>query len=465
MKDTITPVPETPPPGAPFRRVWRLVLFIVFVALCQASLSTPVAAKDLNGDSGDTHYGAGGSKAGNPVNGGKINVNGGHHSGWLFGGRSDSQVANCEVNLYGGSVANQFYVGWSNGSEAIANKAVVKGGEAQNFIVAAYAESNGPAYMNSVEVISGSVAGGIVGARGGEVSNNTVTISGGTVSAIGKQQEPQIRGALGIKAERNKVIISGGAVNNDVIGAVGSVEAKENAVEISGGTISGTVYGGKTGSGTVTGNTVTIEGSPTLKGADGTGQGNVYGGFADNVSGNDVFTGNTLNKNSDVALNIAGNFENVNFGHAGQANIANLDLTPTGASAKPMVKVNTDANDVTFGGVITGTGGFEKKGTGTLTLSGANVYEGATLASEGILAGSVSAATVLTVASGATYQTGDAERTVAGLNGAGSVENAKGLTVQSGTFSGVISGDGYLTKSGNGTLTLSGTIGHKGATT
>ncbi|WP_155487144.1 autotransporter-associated beta strand repeat-containing protein, partial [Vibrio harveyi] len=51
-----------------------------------------------------------------------------------------------------------------------------------------------------------------------------------------------------------------------------------------------------------------------------------------------------------------------------------------------------DNSSTPFSGTITGTGGLTKTGTGTLTLSGANGYFGATLVDAGTLrAGAVNA--------------------------------------------------------------------------
>ena len=116
--------------------------------------------------------------------------------------------------------------------------------------------------------------------------------------------------------------------------------------------------------------------------------------------------------------------------------------------------------------MIAGSGAFTKSGSGTLTLSGANSYTGQTEVSGGVLSldatGSLSNSSDVLLESGTKLSiTGDEE--VGSIEGGGDIElgtsrlTAGGLNTDK-TFSGVIAGSGAFTKSGSGTLTLSGCL-------
>jgi fibronectin-binding autotransporter adhesin len=142
-------------------------------------------------------------------------------------------------------------------------------------------------------------------------------------------------------------------------------------------------------------------------------------------------------------------------------------------------------NAVAFAGAISGAGGLEKQGAETLTLSGVNTYAGATTITAGrILAGSVnglSPNSAFTVNLNTTLDLNGFNNTIGSLSGAGSVINdgsaLAALTVANDntttTFSGIIQ-DGifgnqagvlHLTKSGTGTLILTGANSYTGNTT
>ncbi|MCD8517660.1 MAG: autotransporter-associated beta strand repeat-containing protein, partial [Burkholderiaceae bacterium] len=135
--------------------------------------------------------------------------------------------------------------------------------------------------------------------------------------------------------------------------------------------------------------------------------------------------------------------------------------------------LDTQANAVTLNGAISGTGNLTKQGSGTITLGGNSNLTGTLTIAQGSLATGVenalSGTTNLTLASGTSANFNNLNQTIGALSGAGSIFlGTATLTTTSSndtSFSGVISGGGGLTKSGTGTLTLSGVNIYTGATT
>ena len=135
--------------------------------------------------------------------------------------------------------------------------------------------------------------------------------------------------------------------------------------------------------------------------------------------------------------------------------------------------VDTNGNNATLSGAISGPGGLSKIGAGTLTLSGQSTYTGATGINAGTLqAGAVNAFSpfsAFTVASGATLNLASFNQTIGSLAGTGGVMLGS-ATLTTGNdntstiFSGTISGAGGLTKIGSGTLLLTGANTYAGPT-
>lgn len=92
---------------------------------------------------------------------------------------------------------------------------------------------------------------------------------------------------------------------------------------------------------------------------------------------------------------------------------------------------------------MSGSGNLTKSGTGTVTLSGANSYSGGTTVSAGTLVGTT-----------ASLQGAITNNAITTFNQS-----------SSGTYSGAMSGSGSLIKTGSGTVTLSGANTYSGGTT
>ena len=112
------------------------------------------------------------------------------------------------------------------------------------------------------------------------------------------------------------------------------------------------------------------------------------------------------------------------------------------ANTGTTVKFNQSTNG-TFAGVLTSGGALVKEGTGNATLTGANTYSGGTTVSGGTLTGTTSS-----------LQGNITNNAAVVIDQAGA-----------GMFAGVISGAGNLTKLGTGNATLTGANTYSGGTT
>ncbi|WP_176141145.1 tandem-95 repeat protein, partial [Sphingobacterium nematocida] len=125
-----------------------------------------------------------------------------------------------------------------------------------------------------------------------------------------------------------------------------------------------------------------------------------------------------------------------------------------------------DNSSTVFSGIISGAGALSKNGTGTWTLSGANRYIGGTTLAGGELIANNNSALgtgMVSVSSPATLGTTVEGTTLANLFSLGA--NATIRNDVSMTLSNAIQGVGALSKTGTGTLTLSGSNGYMGGTT
>ncbi|MGA2060897.1 MAG: autotransporter-associated beta strand repeat-containing protein [Thermoguttaceae bacterium] len=141
-----------------------------------------------------------------------------------------------------------------------------------------------------------------------------------------------------------------------------------------------------------------------------------------------------------------------------------VSLTGTGGNAN----INTAGYAVIFSGVLSGTGGLNKLGSGTLTLSGSNTYSGGTTLYGGYIAasslGNLGSGNLTFDGGGLTFD-GSFDPSSLGItiNSGGAIFN-HGLNHNPITFSNAVSGSGGITVSGQTTLILSGTNTYSGGT-
>jgi autotransporter-associated beta strand protein len=232
----------------------------------------------------------------------------------------------------------------------------------------------------------------------------------------------------------------------------------------------------------------TVDGSKTYAGVlSGSGSLTKKGDYTLTLSGryND-YSGTTTVSEGTLQAGVAGAFSSssaVSVASGATLALNNFNQTIAGLSGGGDVTLGSatltvqNAASHQFDGVISGTGGLTKSGSGTLTLAAANTYTGATTVNAGTLragaADIIASSSGLSVASGAVFDLNGYDQTFARLSGSGGVtlgsDAATVLTLNLGstdsTFAGVISGAGGLTKTGSATLTLSGANTYAGATT
>lgn len=147
-----------------------------------------------------------------------------------------------------------------------------------------------------------------------------------------------------------------------------------------------------------------------------------------------------------------------------------------GAARTVQVENGSAAVDAILSGVLSGcNGGITKTGAGTLTISNVNTYSGLTTVSAGTLALGVNNAlsTGAVAVAGGTLNVATFTDTVGGVTlSSGSITGTTGTLTgayfnltDSGTVSAILSGTGPLTKTGAGTVTLSGGNTYGGGTT
>ncbi|MBZ9775003.1 autotransporter-associated beta strand repeat-containing protein, partial [Mesorhizobium sp. CO1-1-8] len=312
-------------------------------------------------------------------------------------------------------------------------------------------------------------AGTLTLANAGNNYIGVTTISGGAL-AVGTLANGGLASGIGASSNDSANLI----LNGGELSYIGATASSDRGF---------TLQSASTISVTNAASTLTLSGTATgPAGFFKNGAGTLVLAGTNNFAGNVVVNAGVLRAGSTQAFGSA--IATVNFGATLALN--NFSNSVAGLAGTGAVSVGSGTLTIThgfnsaFSGAISGTGGLTKSGPGTQTMSGCgNNYSGATtinggtlsvdcLANGGLASGigaSGAASGNLVLASGTLQYTGSTVSTNRGFtlqSGTSSLDvNNAGATL---TFSGAVVGGGALSKSGPGTLVLSGSNTYTGGT-
>jgi len=363
-----------------------------------------------------------------------------------------------------------------------------------------------PGAFQDGENLPGGYGGGgagvnLVGVGATLTNSGTITGGGAGVSPVAGTSAQNGTPGVGVRAWGGAIVDDSGAIAG---GSNSSTQA--DAVLFSGGGNQLVIESGAS----FTGNIVSTSGSDPATGDTLTLGGNANGSF--NVSQDVGFANNT--KIGDITWTLTGtgnagiNWTIQQGELVGTTSTFNGSITfaSNGLGLSPTLDFD-QATSGTFADVISGAGEVFKDGAGTVTLAGANTYTGGTTINAGTLQGDTTslqgnitdnAALVFNQDTNGSYsgvisgvgtltKTGTGSVTLLGTNTytggttiaegtlqvgtsslQGNIANNAALVfdqTSNGTYSGVISGSGALSKAGTGTVTLAGSNTYTGGTT
>ena len=386
------------------------------------------------------------------LNGGTLLANGGAHpvfgafklSGTVtIGGSSASNIS------LGAGTNNNVTLGAADGGNTTFNVADVTNSAVTDLTVSTVLSTIGSA-SGLIKAGAGTMTLTAANTYTGNtlVNAGTLVVDGGTIAGPGIIDIGANAATPANFTLTSGSVTAGGQFVIGAHGSTGTAAINDGALQVN-----GTIYIGGYSEGTGTGTITQTGGTVTATGGIDFGGGGPNSGIY-NLNGGTLTTPYLSKNNSGTSI--------INF---------NGGTLRTSATNANYLQGHTAANVLSGGAVIDtngfsitiaqalldggGGGGLTKDGTGTLTLSGANIYTGATTVSQGklLVNGSISSSVLTTVTAGAS------------LGGSGTVG---ALTIDSGAFvtpgnsPGTLTVNGNYTQAGQYTTEIAGTAAGSG---
>jgi fibronectin-binding autotransporter adhesin len=323
------------------------------------------------------------------------------------------------------------------------------------------------------------ISGGVLNIQNasalGSIASGTTVFSGAALQiqgGIAVGNEPLILNGSGLASDGALRNISGNNsyAGGTTLGSASTIASDSGTLTLTGGIVDSGFTATFAGSGDTT-STGVISGTGALVK---NGNGTLTLNATNTYSGGTTINGGTVAVISS-GLGAAGGSVTIN---AGTLEILTTFATPRNFSLGSSTSTfQIDPSQTyTVTGTVSGTGSLNKTGTGTLILSGANTYTGATNVSAGTLQTSANERIANTSdlnVSGGTFALQSFSETVASVTlTSGSITGtstgtltASSYSLESGNVSAVLAGTGPMTKSTTGTVTLTGINTFTGTTT
>ncbi len=325
-----------------------------------------------------------GGAIGSDITGGAAMDNAARHNSVTISGNAEIQGDVVGGRIEGAAAGDVTY-----------NSITISGGKIGGDVYVAYTEGSGTAAYNSVIVTDGDIGQGISGglSMSGITEHNSVTLEGGTFDAVVSGG-----GSMTGVSRYNSVTITGGTINNSVAGGdCGGGNVENNEVNISGTpTFGREIYGGRGMiDSSATGNKINISGAPV---------------FAEDVeicgggsAGTGAATGNIVTLNADLnftsAVELYGGYSHGSG--ASKDNKVYINSAPAfAAAAKIYGGCGSDAGAVTGNDVtISGTAAFAaaseiyggySSGTGAVTGNSVTISGRPTFTDDAVIYGGYS---------------------------------------------------------------------------